>query len=134
MKNYTLSGTLKTKTSLSLSCLIIEAWDKDVKNNDLLDRTVSKADGSFSMQFTSLDFEDHPIDHEPDLFFRVYKGKQLLLTTEDKPMKNLSQQRIEGIVLDLLWEESEEIKERPVYQLALFSGLSRKRQNNWSKN
>ena len=127
MKNYTLSGTLKTKTSLSLSCLIIEAWDKDVKNNDLLDRTVSKADGSFSMQFTSLDFEDHPIDHEPDLFFRVYKGKQLLLTTEDKPMKNLSQQRIEGIVLDLLWEESEEIKERPVYQLALFSGLSRKK-------
>ena len=75
-------------TKKMLSGFTVEAWDHDVKHHDLLGVATSSLDGSFKIAFDKSAFKDHPIDKLPDLYFKIYKGKHLVLNTQKKIIKN----------------------------------------------
>lgn len=127
MKNYQINGRLVAANTSDFPKLIIEAWDKDVKNNDLLDRAVCDAAGNFSLSFNTLDFKDHPIDYQPDVFFRVYHRRQLIHSTEQTPIKNLATRQLDGVSLEVdpsLWASATNTDTIAVKEWGLLSGLS----------
>jgi len=89
----------------------VEAWDKDERFDDRLDRGKTNSDGIFEIQFTDEYFQQEPLEQDstPDIFFRVYQGKNILFSTEevDDPANTLNQvKKIPGIKWN--WEIKEE--------------------------
>lgn len=80
---------LDAATQRGIPGLRIQAWDKDTKYHDLLGVETTDLRGSVHFRFDSLYFGDFAPDHHPDVFFRIYRGEQLLKTTEDAPHMNL---------------------------------------------
>ncbi len=68
--------------------LRVEAWDQDIKYNDLLGSTITNADGGFNISFDTSYFREYSPDVQPDMFFKVFAGKRLVKSTEDAPIKN----------------------------------------------
>lgn len=65
--------------------LRIDVWDRDVRFNDrLASTTTAFGVGIFELRFTDQDFrqEAGESELEPDLFFEVFRQRQLLFTTE----------------------------------------------------
>lgn len=71
-----------------LGNLKVEAWDKDVKYNDLLGQAFTNSAGNFSMVFDSTYFREHAPDPRPDLLFKVFLGKRQLKIIDDKIITN----------------------------------------------
>lgn len=81
---YTLSGrVIDRATRHGVAGVRVEAWDKDTRFHDMLGSTVTNTDGAFWIAFDSEYFGDYGGDEKPDLFFRVYRDQQQLLTTFD---------------------------------------------------
>ncbi|HBY81223.1 MAG TPA: hypothetical protein DEG47_30450, partial [Cyanobacteria bacterium UBA11148] len=61
-------------------------WDKDERFDDRLGREKTDSYGFFEIQFTDETFRQEPleIEHTPDLFFRVFRGRELLFSTEEE--------------------------------------------------
>lgn len=81
--------------------LRVEAWDKDIKYNDLLGSSITNADGGFEMSFDSTYFREFAPEDKPDVFFKVYAGKKLIKSTEEAPIKNAEQQIEVTIVVNM---------------------------------
>ncbi|MCU0525851.1 MAG: hypothetical protein MUF72_13595 [Elainella sp. Prado103] len=65
--------------------LRIDVWDRDVRFNDrLASTTTAFGVGIFELRFTDQDFRQEPGESElePDVFFEVFRQRQLLFTTE----------------------------------------------------
>ncbi|MDY7014842.1 MAG: hypothetical protein SVX43_14810, partial [Cyanobacteriota bacterium] len=64
--------------------LRVEGWDKDENFDDRLGSNKANSLGLFEIQFTDEDFrqEDRELEGLPDIFFRVYRGSQLLGDTQ----------------------------------------------------
>ncbi len=69
--------------------LRVEAWDKDLICSDLIGSKATDSKGRFEMSFTSEYFAELFADRNPDLFFRVYSGTELLVSTEDSVLWNV---------------------------------------------
>lgn len=91
--------------------LKVEAWDKDIKYNDLLGQTFTDADGQFDLSFDSTYFREHSPDARPDLLFKVYLGKRLLKIVDDKVYTNAGE-RTEVTLRIFMPEMMPEGKER----------------------
>ena len=88
-QNYEITGrVIEAKTRQGLYNLIVEAWDKDVKYDDLLAQTFTNDDGGFTMSFDSTYFRDFDPETNPDLLFKVFMGKKMLKSTGDAVIKN----------------------------------------------
>jgi hypothetical protein len=68
--------------------LKVEAWDKDIKYDDLLGQTFTDAEGRFQIEFDSTYFREHAPDARPDLMFKVFLGKRSLKLVDDKVYAN----------------------------------------------
>ncbi|MDX2249413.1 MAG: neuraminidase-like domain-containing protein [Bacteroidia bacterium] len=79
---------ISAETHQPLANLRVEAWDKDVRHNDLLGSAVTDVSGRCIIQFDERYYADSR-DPLPDVFFRVYEGERLRHSTEPSPMKNL---------------------------------------------
>lgn len=91
-QTYEINGrVIEAKTRQGLFNLIVEAWDKDVKYDDLLAQTFTNDDGGFTMSFDSTYFRDFDPETNPDLLFKVFMGKKLLKSTGDAVIKNAGQ-------------------------------------------
>jgi hypothetical protein len=87
---YRIHGRLvDTREGRALAGLKVEAWDWDVRHHDLLGVAQTGRDGTFLIAFDERHFTDHPADHAPDVFFRVFEGERLVHTTETAPRRNL---------------------------------------------
>ena len=80
-------GETTTDASFSLNSSLedvwVELWDKDERFDDRLGRGKTNSNGIFEIDFTDEYFRQDIREHEwhPDLFVRVYRGKELLFDT-----------------------------------------------------
>src|SRR4030095_12996153 len=87
---YTVHGNvLESQTEKPISDLRIEAWDKDLLNDDYLDFARSDKDGKFRINFDDSDFDDWFGERRPDIYFKVFHHDELLVSTEDSVLWNM---------------------------------------------
>ena len=68
----------------------VQAWDLDVRFHSLLGSADTDAEGRFKIAFNESYFGDYGGDQLPDLFFRVFRNEELLLSTESTPIRNFA--------------------------------------------
>jgi receptor-binding and translocation channel-forming TcA subunit of Tc toxin/ABC toxin-like protein/neuraminidase-like protein/putative peptidoglycan binding protein/virulence plasmid A protein len=69
--------------------LRVEAWDKDLVAHDLVGGAVTDEEGAFRIKFDRSYFGELFFDRRPDLFFRVFRGEELIASTEDAVLRNV---------------------------------------------
>lgn len=81
---YTIQGKLMNKENgQPLRGCSVEAWDKDeTDGDDLLGIARSDINGYYEIIFDSHYFRDKIEDNDPDVYFKVYQGTQLILREE----------------------------------------------------
>lgn len=69
--------------------LRVEMWDKDIRFDDRIGSSKTDSNGVFEIQFTEEDFrqEYFDLDVEPEVFFQVFRGRQLLFSTDNNSQK-----------------------------------------------
>ncbi len=88
MPTYSITGQLLNSKQQPLPGFKIVAWDKDKKISDYLGTAYTGPKGEFSIVYDESRFFDGKDDNLPDVFFLVYKGDRVILSTEGKPIKN----------------------------------------------
>ncbi|MCK4567734.1 MAG: hypothetical protein KAU48_10530, partial [Candidatus Thorarchaeota archaeon] len=90
-RKYSVSGKVIDRTkNKDVSGLRVEAWDKDVVEDDLLGTATTNKKGVFSITFDDSKFADELHDEAPDIYFKVYYSKRLILSTEKNVLWNVS--------------------------------------------
>ncbi|NJK39863.1 MAG: hypothetical protein HC835_11580 [Oscillatoriales cyanobacterium RM2_1_1] len=69
--------------------LWVESWDKDERFDDRFGRVKTDSNGVFEVQFTEAAFQQEPgeADYLPDIFFKVYRGRDFLFSTETRSIE-----------------------------------------------
>jgi hypothetical protein len=81
---------VEPKKRQGLGGLRVEAWDKDLILDDLVGSAITSEDGAFSMEFDEHYFQELFFDRNPDLFFRVFNQRHLLMSTENSILWNVT--------------------------------------------
>lgn len=74
------------KTGQGIHGLRIEAWDKEKQWG----AAVTDRRGRFKIPLRRRYFRDYAPDSSPDLFFKIYRGRELIRSTEDSVLWNTS--------------------------------------------
>lgn len=92
-KIFRISGSVVGQTTRQgVAGLRVEAWDKDLRLDDLLGSTMTEADGNFQMSFDESYFREVFLDQKPDLYFKIYNQEELIKSTEDSVLWNVKEQ------------------------------------------
>lgn len=99
-KNYFVFGRVVNEESLlGVSGLKVEAWDKDwIFKDDPLGEVFSEEGGWFRLEFNSKEAQEWIFDRKPDLFFRVYRGDELVGDTSNSIKYNVGHPEVELII------------------------------------
>lgn len=86
MKNFVIYGTiLGQKNQKGLSCLTVEALDKDLLFDDRLGSATTDEHGHFEMTYNRKDFQELFFDQKPDIYLQVKNQKgEVIFNTENK--------------------------------------------------
>ena len=99
MRVFKVTGkVISSETKNGIKGLRVEAWDKDLLVNDLVGSAITGEGGVFRMQFDESCFKEIFFDRKPDLFFKVFKGDQLIKSTEDSILWNVEREDIDQII------------------------------------
>ncbi|MBD2778798.1 hypothetical protein [Iningainema tapete] len=79
MTNYRIQGKVSKNSTVEVG-VRVEAWDKHEKLDDRLGSDKTNLSGIFEIEFSDEDFinDSEEIDWIPDVYFEVYRGKELL--------------------------------------------------------
>jgi hypothetical protein len=66
----------------------VEAWDKDLLIDDHIGSAVTDAEGNFRIRFDEGFFRELFTDRRPDVFFKVFCGDELIVSTENAVLWN----------------------------------------------
>ena len=101
MNNFTIYGRITGKESQKgLSCLKVEALDKDLLIDDRLGSVTTDEEGYFEITYNKRDFQELFFDQKPDIYLQVKNQKgETLLNTENKVKYNAS--KIEEINISI---------------------------------
>jgi hypothetical protein len=80
---------LNRRTRQGIPALRVEAWDKDLILDDVVASAITDALGSFRIEFDQSHFQELFLDREPDLFFKIFRGDELIKSTEDSVLWNI---------------------------------------------
>lgn len=86
---HIIGKVLDRKTRRGFSGLRIEAWDKDCVYDDQIGSAVTDTRGAFSITFSEASFRVCFGDRRPDLYFKVFRGAELIQSTEDSILWNV---------------------------------------------
>jgi len=99
MKAFRIFGRIvNIITRRGIKDLRIEAWDKDLLINDLVGSASTGEAGTFQIQFDESHFKKLFLDRQPDLFLRIFRGNNLIKSTEDSALWNVDRKDIEMII------------------------------------
>lgn len=89
-REYIFSGRVVDKaTQAGVPNVVVEAWDLDTRFHDMLGAATTNTDGAFWIRLDSEYFGDYGGDNAPDVFFRIYRDRQLIHSTQDAPRMNV---------------------------------------------
>ncbi|HMD00980.1 MAG TPA: hypothetical protein VKH37_12540, partial [Ferruginibacter sp.] len=89
-KNITITGRiLSNQTKAGIPNLKVEAWDKDALFDDLVGSSVTDDNGKFKIVFTGKYFKELFLDQKPDLYFKIFSGTTLVMSTENDVLWNI---------------------------------------------
>jgi hypothetical protein len=90
MKTWNILGrVIDRKTGIGISGLRVEAWDKDLICDDLVDSAVTDEQGTFQISFNESYFRELFLDRSPDLFFKIFQENNLIESTENSVLWNI---------------------------------------------
>lgn len=78
------------KTKKAIANLKVEAWDKDMVVDDLVGSAVTDSNGRFEITFSRKYFSELFLDRKPDLFFKIFKESQLIKSTKESVLWNIT--------------------------------------------
>jgi plastocyanin len=112
---YEIKGqVIDSFTSEGIAGVRVETWDKDFGVDDYLGSTTTLNDGSFSIAFDSSAFADLFWDTWPDLYFKVYCRNELLTSTENSVLWNVTSPHI-GVTIKAPHPKPPSCGERHIY-------------------
>ena len=85
---------IDSNTRQGLEGLLVQAWDRGLFFKDLVGAAVTDASGQFTIDLTDADMIRMLVDWRsyfeqmPDVYFKVYRGKRLIRSTEDSVLWN----------------------------------------------
>jgi hypothetical protein len=87
MTTYRIRGRVINDSSSGETVgLKVVTWDKDERFDDRLGVSRTNSEGEFEVEFSDEDFQRDYLDRDwvPDIYFQLYRGNQLLGSTEDE--------------------------------------------------
>ncbi|MBL1278765.1 MAG: hypothetical protein COA33_000710 [Fluviicola sp.] len=90
-KKFKISGKVINYLKMAVTGITIEAWDKDLMFDDYLGSAITNKKGEFTIEFDDSKFKELFLDNCPDVFFKIYKNKKLIHSTEKDVIINADQ-------------------------------------------
>jgi hypothetical protein len=95
-KSFKILGRVIDRTTRNgIAGLRVEAWDRDAIFDDLVGSAVTDEKGAFLIEFDERYFKELIFDRRPDLFFKVFLNEELIKSTEDSVLWNVSQPQVD---------------------------------------
>jgi len=89
--NYRIRGTVVSeRDGQGVAYLEVEAWDKDMLIDNFVGSAKTSKTGRFTIKFDSSYYKELCFDRKPYIFFKVYKEQELIHSTEDSVLWNVS--------------------------------------------
>jgi receptor-binding and translocation channel-forming TcA subunit of Tc toxin/ABC toxin-like protein/neuraminidase-like protein/virulence plasmid A protein len=90
-KTFRITGrVIDLKSQDGIAGLRVEAWDKELIFHDLVGSAITDEQGSFRIEFPESHFKELFRDQRPDLFFKVFREKELIKSTEGSVLWNVA--------------------------------------------
>lgn len=127
MATFRILGSIVNQTTQRpVAGLRVEVWDKDLICNDLVGNAVTDQQGTFQITFDESYFRDLFLDRRPDLFFKVFRARKLIRSTEDSVLWNVAAGET-PIVIEIV--ETEEMTDNIRFSISLnFEGVTAENQ------
>ncbi len=98
-RKYELQGRVVDRSGgRGIAAILVEAWDKDQKYDDVLGSAITDAEGRFTLYFDSSAFADSYRDTDPDVYFKLFFEGALVESTEKNVIRNWKNGKDEIII------------------------------------
>lgn len=98
--HYEIRGRVLQETDrAAVAGLRVEAWDADFLADDFLGSAISGPDGEFVIEFDESRYREWFGDHEPDIYFKVYRCGDLIVSTHGSILWNVADPKLEVEIL-----------------------------------